>query len=68
MRKITSKKIQLHVSCKCGYNSVEPTIELIPYKNFKIFNVKVKRDKINGGKFLLMTENYEECFNCNPID
>ena len=66
MATVTVKNIQLHAQCNCGFGSVEHIKEQISYKEFKAFGVKRKKDKRNGGWFLLKNENYESCYNCSP--
>ena len=66
MAKITTKQMQLHVECLCGYNLVMPIQETIAYKHFKDFGVKRKKDIKTGKWFLLKTESYECCDNCQP--
>lgn len=65
-RPITSKEIQHHIHCKCGYNEVDHSREKVGYKLFKNYNIKRKKDNKTGLYFFLRELFYDNCFSCTP--
>lgn len=65
-RKITEKTVQRVVSCACGYNEASCELETISHKDLRIMKAKKKLSKTSNTTWYLISQDFQECFNCTP--
>jgi hypothetical protein len=61
-RQVTTKAIQVHTQCVCGFNEVETQEYKVRYKDFKHVGIKIVKDKTVGKYFLLLKYYFPICY------
>jgi len=58
---ITSKKVQIHFECVCGFNIVDTDNLQIKWSEFSANGIIRKKDKKTGTRFLLLKQFSKQC-------
>lgn len=66
MRKITTKAVQIHFECVCGFNEVSTNYLPIKWKELAKNGIIRKKDAKTGKPFLFMKQFSKEC-HCDNI-
>lgn len=61
MRLITTKQVQTHFSCVCGYNVVDHEPMRVRWKDLPLIGVVRRKDRQTGKPFLLQRIIATEC-------